>query len=178
MQRPEAEERAGERPQKRHAQHRRNSQENQRERRIRTAESRDQRCAEGAVDKDQADNGQNQRKESQCSHFLLWHSPRERHDEDDGNEHERESSLQKTQPINGPENSGSSAPRGGRRMTSSSSVSASKTSEHTGSITISKNAICTGPNKIGKPNSNGRSASPAMGTCTAKMNPIALRRLS
>ena len=36
-----------------------------------------------------------------------------------------------------PENSGSSGERGGRRITSSSSVSASKTSEHTGSITIS-----------------------------------------
>src|SRR6516165_8258766 len=178
MQRPEAEEPAGKRPKKRHAQHRRNSQEDHRERRIRTEESHDQRCAEGAVDKDQADNGQNQRKESQCSHFLLWHSAPERHDEDDGNEHERRTSWKRPQPINGPENNGSSGPRGGRRITSSSSISASKTSEHTGSITISKNAICTGPNIIGKPNSSGSSANPAMGTCTAKMNPIALRRLS
>ena len=82
------------------------------------------------------------------------------------------------QPISAPENSGASGERGGRRITSSSSVSASKTSEHTGSITISRKAMCIGPNRIGRPNSSGSSASPAIGTWTAKMKPIAFRRLS
>ncbi len=72
--------------------------------------------------------------------------------------------CKRPQAINGPESSGSSGARGGRRITSSSSVSASNTSEHTGSITISKNAMCTGPNRIGKPSSSGSNASPAIGT--------------
>ena len=66
------------------------------------------------------------------------------------------------QAINAPENKGYRE-RGGRRMTSSSSVSAS-TREQTGSMTISRKAIWMGPNKIGRPNSSGNSARPAMGT--------------
>ena len=63
-------------------------------------------------------------------------------------------------------------------MTSSSSVSASKTSEHTGSITISRKAMWIGVKIKGIPRISGSSASPAIGTWTAKMKAIALRRLS
>ena len=41
--------------------------------------------------------------------------------------------------------SGAAGSRGGRRITSASSASASKTIEQTGSITISRNAMCIGP---------------------------------
>ena len=37
----------------------------------------------------------------------------------------------------------------------------------TGSITISRKAMWIGAKMIGRPSSNGYSASPAMGTCTA-----------
>ena len=80
--------------------------------------------------------------------------------------------------IVGVENSGSDTGRGGRTMTPSSSVSASNTREQTGSITISRKAMWTGPKSSGIPMAKGISASPAMGTCTARMNDIALRRLS
>ena len=81
-------------------------------------------------------------------------------------------------PIRCPENNRSSGDRGRRRMTSSSSASASKTSEQTGSITISRNAMCIGPKRIGRPNISGSRARPAIGTWTANMKPIAFRRLS
>ncbi|MCY1174586.1 hypothetical protein D9M73_147930 [compost metagenome] len=76
------------------------------------------------------------------------------------------------------EKSGSFGSRGGRCMMSLSPRSASNTSAQTGSITISSKAIWIGPNRIGIPNTSGSSASPAIGTCTAKMNAIALRILS
>ena len=44
------------------------------ERRIWPAERRDQRRAEGAVDEDQADDRQDQRKECQGTHFVLRHT--------------------------------------------------------------------------------------------------------
>ena len=38
--------------------------------------------------------------------------------------------------------------------------------------------MCTGASTSGVPNSTGASVSPAMGTCTAMMYAMALRRLS
>jgi len=54
-------------------------------------------------------------------------------------------------------------------MMSPSSLSASKTMEQTGSITISRKAMCIGVNTSGRPNSSGSSASPAIGTWTARI---------
>jgi len=71
-----------------------------------------------------------------------------------------------------------SAGRGGRAIRSASSPSASNTIEQAGSITISRKAIWIGISRSGKPNTSGSNARPAMGTCTATMYAIALRRLS
>ena len=42
----------------------------------------------------------------------------------------------------------------------------------------SRKAMCIGYSKAGQPNSTGNIAMPAMGTCTARMYDMALRRLS
>src|SRR6476660_6519745 len=96
VQRAEAEEAACERPEKRQAQHRCDGNEHQCERSIGPAKRRNQRGAERAVDKNQADNRTDQREERQCSNFGFRHTPLERYDEDDGDERKCKGTLKKT----------------------------------------------------------------------------------
>ena len=70
-------------------------------------------------------------------------------------------------PMSLPPNIGLDGSRGGRVITSLSSGSASKTMEQAGSITNSRNRICTGMSAIGLPSKTGTNDIPAMGTCTA-----------
>ena len=63
-------------------------------------------------------------------------------------------------------------------MASASIGSASNTIEQAGSITICKNSMCTGIRSMGQPSSTGRMDRPTMGTCTATMKTMALRRLA
>ena len=67
--------------------------------------------------------------------------------------------------------SGSLGRRGGRRITSGSSASASKTIEQAGSMISSRKTMCTGSRISGhfSPSSTGISDRPAIGTWMAKM---------
>jgi hypothetical protein len=51
-------------------------------------------------------------------------------------------------------------------------------SPQAGSMMSSRNTMCTGSRMSGEPRSTGKTVRPAIGTCTANKNDIALRRLS
>jgi hypothetical protein len=64
-------------------------------------------------------------------------------------------------------------------MMPASAGSASKISEQEGSMINSSSAMCTGSSNSGHPGiSTGTIDRPAIGTCTATMNVMALRMLS
>jgi membrane protease YdiL (CAAX protease family) len=66
----------------------------------------------------------------------------------------------------------------GRCITSLSAGSFSNAIEQAGSMMSSSRAMCIGYSRAGQPNSTGSIAMPAIGTCTARMYDMALRRLS
>ena len=153
--------------------------EHQHEHPIWPAESGEQRRAEGAVDKYQADDRHHQRKEGQRPHFSLRHATSECHDEDDGNEqqtqrHPAKDSNRSSRPrtavhreLAAVDASHRPPPSRPRRRANTPDRSPSPRTRcarvQSGSATQTAAAAAT---------------SPAIGTCTAKMKPIALRRLS
>jgi hypothetical protein len=77
-----------------------------------------------------------------------------------------------------PSNNRARGSRGGRCMIPCSLASASNTIEQAGSMTNSRNTMCTGKSSKGHPKTSGSSDMPAVGTWTAMMYRIAFRMFS